>query len=69
MPKRRWPAARDSKYVFYRNRPPMIAVVIITRINQVIRSQVTNVSSIDLKAKTYCHVEKKPVVVIDTPAA
>ena len=47
----------------------MIAVVTITHINQVIRSQVTNVSSIDLKAKTYCHIEKKPVVVIDTPAA
>ena len=46
----------------------MIAVVPITRIDQVIRSQVTNVSSIDLKAKIYCHVKKKPVVVIDTTA-
>ena len=69
LPKRRWPVARASKYVFYRNRPPMIAVVTITRINQVIRSQVANVSSIDVKAKIYHHAKKKPVVVIDTPAA
>ena len=60
LPKRLWPAARASKYVFYRNRTPIIAVVTITRINQVIRSQVANVSNIDVKAKIYHHVKKKP---------
>ena len=38
----------------------MIAVVTITRINQVIRSQVANASSIDPKAKIYRHFKKKP---------
>lgn len=68
LPKRRRPAARDWKHVFERNRPPMDALVTITVVNRVVRGQVANVSSIDLKAEIYRHGKRKPVTVIDIPA-
>ena len=69
LPKRRRPSATDWVHVFKRNKPKkMDALVAITVVNRVIRSQVANVSSIDLMAKVYRHGKKKPVAVIDIPS-
>lgn len=68
LPRRRRPSAKDWVHVFGRDRPKMNALVTVTVINRVVRSQVANVSSIDLVAKIYRHGKKKPVAVIDIPS-
>lgn len=68
LPRRRRPTAQDWVHVFKRNKPPMDALVTVTVVNRVIRSQTANVSSIDLYAKVYRHGKKQPVAVIDIPS-
>ena len=65
LPKQRWPAARDRKHLFYRNRPSMSALMTVFIINRVIHDQVANISSIDKKAEIYRHGKKEPVILID----
>lgn len=68
LPRRRRPSLKDWLHVFKRNQPKMDALVSITVINRVVRSQAANVSSIDLLARVYRKGKKKPIAVIDIPS-